>query len=184
MFLKFTIIYTILTAVNCRNPLFYSGGLRANYTQPYVDSCYLRHCTTNEHCCSRSVCLILLESSGYCFYYRGLNLGQMCKADRDCDYNLICRRSDHFEFGKCRESDHEKLHYGEVCNTTMDCNFRNGLCCMIQKRPRQKPRNICAYYSDPLRCIDIVPVDSVRKNAKSLTIAEQIIVEDELKDII
>lgn len=184
MFFKIFIILTIIAAALSRHPMIYQNGIRTNYTTPYVDNCYMRRCTSNEHCCARSICLSLDLNIGYCFYYRGINFGAKCKVDRDCDYNLICRRSDHFEYGKCRESDHDKLHYGQACNGTSECNFRNGLCCMEQKRPRQKPRNICSYYADPLRCIDIVPMESRRQDENSLTVAEQRTVGEELRDLI
>lgn len=182
-------IITHVVIVNTRNPLLYAAGIRTNYSTEYfserlIDSCYMRRCLSNDQCCSQSICLSLDENIGYCFLFRGLNYGENCKEDKDCDYHLVCRRTSHFEFGKCRESDYDKLMYGQVCNSTMDCNFRNGLCCISQKRARQKPRNICSYYTNPLRCIDVVPADSRRKDPTTLTHAEKISPDQELKDFI
>ncbi|KAF4532058.1 hypothetical protein B566_EDAN016130 [Ephemera danica] len=85
--------------------LGYGGRAGPYRSQPFLQSpvevleelredddepCYGKKCTANEHCCPGSVCVYVDGIVGSCLFAYGLQQGELCRRDNDCETGLLC----------------------------------------------------------------------------------------------
>ncbi|XP_058796114.1 prohormone-3 [Phymastichus coffea] len=140
---------------------FAGNGLEDGIEEP----CYERHCSTNEDCCSGSVCMSSEGewSTGRCMFVYGLKQGELCRRDNDCEMGLICAEVAGSDSLSCQPPVTSNKQYSELCTMSGECDISRGLCCQIQRRHRQTPRKMCSYFKDPLVCIGPVAADQVKQ---------------------
>ncbi|CAG9794178.1 unnamed protein product [Diatraea saccharalis] len=87
----------------------------------------------------------------------------MCNRENQCDAGLICEEVVPGEMRICRAPTSGHKQYNEDCNSSSECDITRGLCCIVQRRHRQKPRKSCGYFKEPLVCIGPVATDQIRE---------------------
>ncbi|KAL0809556.1 hypothetical protein ABMA28_011089 [Loxostege sticticalis] len=125
--------------------------------------CYSSPCATNGDCCRGLLCLDT-EDGGRCLpAFSGRKFGEMCNRDNQCDAGLVCEEVVPGEMHVCRAPSPGRKQYNEDCGSSSECDVTRGLCCIMQRRHRQKPRKSCGYFKEPLVCIGPVALDQVRE---------------------
>ncbi|XP_023248654.1 prohormone-3 isoform X2 [Copidosoma floridanum] len=144
-----------------------AGSLSENNLDEGADEpCYERRCTTNEDCCSMSVCINFEDGEwpeGRCMFVYGLKQGELCRRDSDCETGLVCAELAGTDSLSCQPPVTSNKQYSEQCSMSSECDIGRGLCCQLQRRHRQIPRKMCSYFKDPLVCIGPVATDQVKK---------------------
>ncbi|XP_041988031.1 ITG-like peptide isoform X1 [Aricia agestis] len=142
----------------------YAEALEGNRIEDADDThCYNSPCVTNEDCCRGLMCFAT-EYGGTCLpAFSARKLGEICNRENQCDAGLVCEEVAPGEMHVCRPPSVAHKQYNEDCNTSSECDISRGLCCIMQRRHRQKPRKSCGYFKEPLVCIGPVATDQVRE---------------------
>ncbi|OWR46333.1 ITG-like peptide [Danaus plexippus] len=142
----------------------YAEALEGNRIEDVDDShCYSAACISNGDCCRGLTCLET-EDGGRCLpAFAGRKLGEICNRENQCDAGLVCEEIVPGEMHVCRPPAPGHKQYNEECSTSSECDITRGLCCIMQRRHRQKPRKSCAYFKEPLVCIGPVATDQIRE---------------------
>ncbi|KAL0859039.1 hypothetical protein ABMA27_010886 [Loxostege sticticalis] len=144
----------------------YAEALEGNRIDDVIDEpahCYSSPCATNGDCCRGLLCLDT-EDGGRCLpAFSGRKFGEMCNRDNQCDAGLVCEEVVPGEMHVCRAPSPGRKQYNEDCASSSECDVTRGLCCIMQRRHRQKPRKSCGYFKEPLVCIGPVALDQVRE---------------------
>jgi hypothetical protein len=135
------------------------------------EKCVNKPCVQSEQCCPGSVCVDVEFSgenrvAGTCLPIYGVNEGESCHDDNDCEPGLRCLENQpaplalRQKLRTCQPPgrDMMKKQYNDECSTSSECDASHGLCCQIIKRHRMAPRRLCYYFSDPKSCIGSVDV--------------------------
>lgn len=64
-----------------------------------------------------------ISDFGYCLYYYGRKLGELCRRDADCESGLVCDTSASNGVSVCRAPIAIAKQYGEECTTSTDCDI-------------------------------------------------------------
>ncbi|KAG7312845.1 hypothetical protein JYU34_001227 [Plutella xylostella] len=125
--------------------------------------CYSSPCVINGDCCNGFVCLNT-EDGGRCLpAFAGRKLGEICNRENQCDAGLVCEEVVPGEMHVCRPPTSGHKQYNDECAVSSECDITRGLCCIMQRRHRQKARKTCGYFKEPLVCIGPVATDQVRE---------------------
>ncbi|XP_012544836.1 ITG-containing peptide isoform X1 [Bombyx mori] len=131
--------------------------------------CYSSPCVTNGDCCGGLLCLET-DDGGRCLSaFAGRKLGEICNRENQCDAGLICEEAAPGEMHICRPPSTGRKQYNEDCTTSSECEITRGLCCIMQRRHRQKSRKSCGYFKEPLVCIGPVAIDQIREYVEHTT---------------
>ncbi|XP_013176106.1 PREDICTED: prohormone-3 [Papilio xuthus] len=125
--------------------------------------CYSFPCATNADCCQGLLCQDT-EEGGRCLpAFVGRKLGEICNRQHQCDAGLVCEEVLSGEIRVCRPPSIGHKQYNDDCNVSSECDISRGLCCIMQRRHRQKPRKSCGYFKESLVCIGLVATDQIRE---------------------
>ncbi|XP_054157636.1 prohormone-3-like [Oppia nitens] len=134
------------------------------------EKCINKRCVQSEQCCPGSVCVDLDLNqnnlvAGTCLPIYGVNEGQSCRIDNDCEPGLRCLDSQPVvamrqKHRTCQPPgrDMMKKQYNDQCVTSSECDASHGLCCQLIRRYRMSPKRLCYYFSDANTCIGSVDV--------------------------
>ncbi|CAB3223126.1 unnamed protein product [Arctia plantaginis] len=144
----------------------YAEALEGNRIDDGIDEaahCYSAPCATNGDCCRGLLCLDT-EDGGRCLpAFAGRKFGEICNRENQCDNGLVCEEVVPGEMHICRPPSAGRKQYNEDCESSGECDITRGLCCIMQRRHRQKPRKSCGYFKEPLVCIGPVAIDQIRE---------------------
>ncbi|CAH4032650.1 unnamed protein product [Pieris brassicae] len=142
----------------------YAEALEGNRIEDAEDThCYSSPCITNGDCCRGLMCLET-EDGGRCLpAFAGRKLGEICNRENQCDAGLVCEEVVPGEMHVCRLPSAGRKQYNEDCSTSSECDISRGLCCVMQRRHRQKARKSCGYFKEALVCIGPVATDQIRE---------------------
>ncbi|XP_063370959.1 ITG-like peptide [Cydia amplana] len=144
----------------------YAEALEGNRIDDVLDEpahCYSAPCSTNGECCRGLMCLET-EDGGRCLpAFAGRKLGEICNRENQCEAGLVCEEVVPGEMHVCRPPTSGRKQYNEDCNASSECDITRGLCCVMQRRHRQKARKSCGYFKEPLVCIGPVATDQIRE---------------------
>ncbi|CAD0206748.1 unnamed protein product [Chrysodeixis includens] len=144
----------------------YAEALEGNRIDDVMEEpahCYSSPCTTNGDCCRGLLCLDT-EDGGRCLpAFAGRKLGEICNRENQCDAGLVCEEVVPGEMHVCRPPTAGRKQYNEDCSSSGECDVTRGLCCIMQRRHRQKPRKSCGYFKEPLVCIGPVATDQIHE---------------------
>lgn len=107
---------------------------------------------------------LVTEDGGRCLpAVYGRKIGEICNRENQCDAGLVCEEVVPGEMHVCRPPSPGRKQYNEDCVLSNECDISRGLCCIIQRRHRQKPRKSCGYFKEPAVCLGTVASDQVRQ---------------------
>ncbi|XP_073948686.1 ITG-like peptide [Choristoneura fumiferana] len=106
----------------------------------------------------------LSDDGGRCLpAFAGRKLGEICNRENQCEAGLVCEEVVPGEMHVCRPPTAGRKQYNEDCSASSECDITRGLCCVMQRRHRQKARKSCGYFKEPLVCIGPVATDQIRE---------------------
>ncbi|XP_050669295.1 ITG-like peptide [Leptidea sinapis] len=124
--------------------------------------CYSSPCISNGDCCRGLMCLETDEGGRCLPPFTGQKMGEICNRENQCEAGLVCEEVVPGEMHVCRPPSTGRKQYNEDCTTSSECDISRGLCCVMQRRHRQKPRKSCGYFKESLVCIGPVAIDQIR----------------------
>ncbi|OQV21865.1 putative Prohormone-3 [Hypsibius exemplaris] len=129
--------------------------------QQQAQNCKGLACRNDDGCCEAMVCKTPEPESkktpvqlGTCI--PNPNEGTACKQDANCGSGLECvltAGARGFKTCQPKNRDISRKQYYDDCRQSMECDQVRGLCCQIQRRHRQAPRQVCSYYKDVQNCV-------------------------------
>ncbi|KAI8441798.1 hypothetical protein MSG28_005484 [Choristoneura fumiferana] len=116
-----------------------------------------------QQCCAL-LCFGVENDGGRCLpAFAGRKLGEICNRENQCEAGLVCEEVVPGEMHVCRPPTAGRKQYNEDCSASSECDITRGLCCVMQRRHRQKARKSCGYFKEPLVCIGPVATDQIRE---------------------